>query len=374
MAIAGLTNRSFNPLGRIEVTAFKGTRKKKGITKDGREYEGYGEDLNSRIRLTTDNKVVSNILSQNYGKPDGNGDFLTESLRIYLPFDEVERTFATSMSAYKGSGLEVMCDRTNILKKCVMLEDKKGQYRSLIDVQDTPCPMAGKSLSMKCQHGCTAQGQLFFYVKELLDSDLMIAGKLTLHSYEDVAYIDTKLREFEEVLGTITNSDFPCSQYRHKIPFILSRTQVKIKAPIIEGGLRTGKKGDRVIWAMSLTVDPQYMKLRRAWMEMQERVNRQLPVSQSVVKGLLRGDTSVMDYIDVESEVVEPQRLLPPVEAWKSWKSPEDAIAYAREKLPFVSEDRLWQEFDNLEPINGKKAPAWFSLIESAVAQQKYVN
>ncbi|MBN3948386.1 MAG: hypothetical protein HWQ38_18805 [Nostoc sp. NMS7] len=379
MAIAGLTNKdqTFNSLGRVEVKVFKGTRKQIGTTREGKEYEGYGNDLGSKLRITSDNRLIRTILNSSYGPPDANGDFLTEELRVYFPFDEVERTFATSMSAYKGSGLEIQCDRTNILKKCVMLQDSKGQYRQIVDC-NAPCPMQGKPLSMKCDRGCNAEGQLFFYVKELLDKDLMIAGRIALHSLEDVSYVDAKLREFKEMLGTITNSPFPCWWYRHKVPFILSRTQVKIKTPVVENKMRTGKRADKVVWAIALQVDPEYMELRRAWMELEERSRRQLPVSQSVVKGLLRGDTSVIEDIDaIDVEVVEvpaQAHILAAAPLWMDWKSPQDAIAWAIEKLPLVSEDQLWQQFNDLEPINGKKAPAWFSMIESVVAQQKYAD
>ena len=119
-------------MGRVEVKVFKGTRKQIGTTKDGKEYEGYGSDLGSKLRISTENKSIWRILKPSYGAPDGNGDFLTEELRIYFPFDEVEKTFATSMSAYRGSGLEVRCDRTNILQKCEMSRDSKGQHRSLV--------------------------------------------------------------------------------------------------------------------------------------------------------------------------------------------------------------------------------------------------
>jgi hypothetical protein len=374
MPISGLTNRydaNFNPLGRIEVSAFKGSRKVKNRTDGGKEYEGYGKDLGRNIRLVTTNREASIIFSKSYGNPDGNGDFLIQALDIYLPFDEVDRTFATSMSSYKGSGLQLVCDRTNILKKSVTFQDKKGQYPKLVDCHDTPCPMQGQSLSMQCQHGCKAEGKLYFYVKELLDNDLMIPGQMTLHSLEDISYLDIKLREFKEMLGSITNAPFPCSQYKHKVPFILTRTEIKTKVPIFENGLRTGKRGDKTIYAMSIQIDPNYMALRRAWIEFNEYQARQIPVSQSVVKGLLRGDARAIDYIDVDVQVVEPVKMLEPASEWHKWKSPQDAIAWAKKKLPHATDDQLWQEFNKLTPINGKKAPAWYALIQSVRDDKK---
>ena len=63
------------------------------------------------------------------------------------------------------------------------------------------------------------------------------------------------------------------------------------------------------------------MELRRAWTELEERTRRQLPVSQSVVKGLLRGEVGVIDHIDaIDVEVVETKMLTAADEIYKQWK------------------------------------------------------
>lgn len=381
MPIAGLTDKqeSFSALGRLGYGVFKGTRKVKGKKRNAQgeeyEYEGYGEDLQTRLRITVNNPALSPILRQHYGQPDESGDFLTQQVRIYLPFDEVERTFSTAMRGYRASGIEVVCDRRRISQQMQMVEDNFGKHRKLAPC-DKPCPMAGQPLSMKCEYQCVAEGQLFFYIKEVLDANCMVAGRITLHSYEDIEYIDTTLRQYKEALGSITNSPFPIPQFRHKIPFILSRVRVPIKRPVMEKKKRTGKSSDSFTWAVDLQIDPTYMHLHAAWQEVQERVKWQLPVSKITVAGLLRGDTSAMQVIDAEVVDIPASRPLLPgfevSEVWKQWKSPREAIAWAIGELPGWTPEQVQTEFDNLQPVNGKKAPAWVFHVKR-LAEDKVI-
>lgn len=297
MPIKGLTDqpKEFNPLGRIEVSVFKGARK--GEKKAG-------ADLNHLLRISTTNEVARTILKA-YGEPDRNGDILTPAIALYLPFDEVERTFKTSMKAHTTSGLELVCDRHTISKKCIPQKDAKGNiWRPLVDVEE-PCPMRDKGFVGDCPKGCVKEGQLDFYIRELLDHDLMWAGRITVHGFADITYLSTKLEEIKQILGSLTTSPFPAHQYRHKIPFILSRVQVPIKRPLVdevkvEGSykkeyIRTGKKTNGTTWALSLQVDPHWMQLYRRWQFLEEMAHRQLPVSSNAVVGLLTGDVTVID-------------------------------------------------------------------------------
>lgn len=301
MPIRGLTDqrKEFNSLGRIEVSVFKGARKGEKTA---------GKDLNNRLRITTTNAIARTML-RCYGEPDSNGDYFTETLNIYLPFDEVERTFNCSMKSHTASGLELVCDRHTISKRCIPQKDSKGNvWRPLVDV-DEPCPMRDKGFVGECPNKCQKEGQFYFYIRELLDRDQMLAGRITVHGFEDLTYLNTKLEEYRELIGSLTRSPFPAHQYRHKIPFILSRTQVKIKRPVVDKDnnyARTGKKTDGVTWALTLQIDPVWMELYRRWQIMEEMKFRQLPVSQNAVLGLLRGDISVID-----AEIIEIPKSLP---------------------------------------------------------------
>jgi len=300
MPIVGLTDKPQDSsiLGRIEISVFKGGKKSE---------RSAGSDLKNKLRITSTNKAIAPILKQ-YSTPDVNGDYLTESINIYLPFDEVERTFNCSMKAHSASGLEVVCDRHTISKRCVPTKDAKGNtWRPLIDVED-PCPMRGAGFVGDCPNKCVKEGQFYFYIRELLDRDLMLAARLTVHGFEDITYLNAKLEEYKQLIGSLTRSPFPAHQYRHKIPFILSRTEVKIKRPLLENNLRNGKKTSGTTWALSLTIDPEWMELYRRWQLMEELRFRQLPVSNRAVLGLLTGDTSVIDA-EIITESVTPPAL-----------------------------------------------------------------
>lgn len=69
------------------------------------------------------------------------------------------------------------------------------------------------------------------------------------------------------------------------------------------------------------------------------------------------------EFHDIPQDVLSTP--LPPsnTEIWKSWKNPNDAIAWAMNELPHLTEDQLLIEFNNLKPVNGKKAPVWFERV-----------
>lgn len=308
MGIFGLTDRrSENSLGRIELSAFKGGRK---------QVNRFGKDLNQQLRLTTANSVASLVLKQSksYGVPDINGDFLTEQINIYLPYDEIDKTFTTSMKSYEASGLKTVCDRHTISKKSVITEDSKGnKYRPIIDVAE-PCPMRGCQIYEECSNGCQKEGKLYFYVRELLDKSMMIPGCLTTHSYEDLINIPEQLERIKLEFDSLTVSPvFPLAYYwSNKIPFILTRTEIKIKRPVITNSLRTGKKADGTTWALSIQIDPHYMEMLRKWRQIEEMESRQIIISPATYAGLLSGNASTIIDAEVISET--PKQLSPSVD------------------------------------------------------------
>jgi hypothetical protein len=50
-------------------------------------------------------------------------------------------------------------------------------------------------------------------------------------------------------------------------------------------------------------------------------------------------------------------------DVWRQWRSPSDAIEWARDRLPHMSLDEIQAHFDALETTNGKKAPAWIAKV-----------
>lgn len=56
----------------------------------------------------------------------------------------------------------------------------------------------------------------------------------------------------------------------------------------------------------------------------------------------------------------------PTADPWYSWEYPSDAIAWGHQLLPHLGYRELWEKWNALATINGKKAPAWVKAIEEA--------
>ena len=54
-------------------------------------------------------------------------------------------------------------------------------------------------------------------------------------------------------------------------------------------------------------------------------------------------------------------------EVWLTWKSEEDAIAWASTQLPELPLETIRSEFNALQTTNGKKAPAWVERVKQLV-------
>lgn len=60
----------------------------------------------------------------------------------------------------------------------------------------------------------------------------------------------------------------------------------------------------------------------------------------------------------------------PDKQPWTNWTSPADAIAWAQQQLPHLSLEALQQQWNVLEPVNGKKAVAWVEKINNLVTNR----
>jgi DNA polymerase-3 subunit gamma/tau len=49
---------------------------------------------------------------------------------------------------------------------------------------------------------------------------------------------------------------------------------------------------------------------------------------------------------------------------WKHWKTPQDAIAWGKSSLPHLSPSEVEQHWNQLVPVNGKKASAWVDFVQ----------
>lgn len=78
-----------------------------------------------------------------------------------------------------------------------------------------------------------------------------------------------------------------------------------------------------------------------------------------VVLGLLPNAKKVAN---THSSVVTPEVNAPP---WIDWRTPNDALAWGQQQLPHLGWEELQKQWNSLQPINGKKATAWVTLVEN---------
>ena len=293
MAIKGLTDYDAKNdrriVGRIEVKVFKGARKGT-IERNNKVIPVAGKSLDQFYRIVTDNQHARRILKAAYGNPDQNGDFITDTIHVYFPFDEPERTFNTSMKGYSASKLLRICDREFITMESGTVTDAKGNVHNVQSQCQKPCPVAGKQFSEKCPLGCSQQGEFLFYIKEMFDADMMVPAQMTVHSFADITYISDRLDQFAMQLGSITDSPFPSFKTRHKIPFILTKSKIKSKRPVMQNGKRTGKNAEKDDWVVAFDPDSEWMNLRRNWQYSEQLKNMQISLPAQVAVKLLRGD------------------------------------------------------------------------------------
>jgi len=384
MPIAGLKQRT--EIGRIKIKVYKGDPKKNGTT--------FGPDLNEKLRITTGDMACMHVLKKYYGdvkydQVNKLWHFHTESINIYLPYDQVTKVFVTAMERWDASTLKLRCDRNTITHEMVQTKDAKGNVcNNLLEV-NKECPVAGEHLGYECPNGCDAIGVLYFYIREIMDEGYpLIPCQLTTHSYEDLVYFgdeeEGQLARIKEWLGGLSQSPFPCQAFSHYIPYTLGRTKVDIKRPVLDNKVRTGKKAAGVTFALSLEVLPVYVQLFQVWQHIQSQKQYQLPVSDKMVAGLLKGDIIDVDATPVQERQLPPaatSQQLPPAassttEVWRSWRNEEDAIAWAMAELPNFPREELVEVLAQVLPDqSGKKAPAFMAQIlrfQQQIEDQEY--
>ena len=71
-------------------------------------------------------------------------------------------------------------------------------------------------------------------------------------------------------------------------------------------------------------------------------------------------------HLWLEATLIEivPTTSSPQTQPWKDWKTAQDAINWAKEQLPHLTQAQLQEDWQKLTPINGKKAAAWVEAIQ----------
>lgn len=81
--------------------------------------------------------------------------------------------------------------------------------------------------------------------------------------------------------------------------------------------------------------------------------------------GLAMLDETEVDSIPTVTLEQPAKALAPAEEIWRTWKTPEDAIAWAATELPDLPLEVIRSEFHSLPAVNGKKAPAWVERVKA---------
>ena len=97
------------------------------------------------------------------------------------------------------------------------------------------------------------------------------------------------------------------------------------------------------------------------FMKAESKAKRRVTLS---VCGLALLDEGEVESIPNAEIVKTPKAIAPSNEIWRTWKTPNDAIAWAATQLPELPLDVLQAEFDGLPVTNGKRAPAWVEKVE----------
>lgn len=301
---------------------------------------GFGKDLNNLFRLELKDPLLKGILEEMGIKKMGSSsdplDFVTDSLTVFLASENIEEAFVTSMQLWDATGLVQECDREKIYHKRVLYADQYNQERSRMEPCNAPCPMdkPGVGVQIPCVKGCQKSGTLLFHIPQFIDNGCNKPCKLHVQSYEDFNSILNDLEKIQEEFGSIFKSpgDFPCA--RGVIPLVLKRVKVGVKKPTFEAKKdpkgnplrdgkgktiyemvtiagrevpkRTSKKADGVMWAVTIEVDPTWVKNYYRWEEIKKVKSLGYAPNPKLLKGL--------DVIDVPSvEVIDPT-ILPAAE------------------------------------------------------------
>lgn len=229
MAIKGLTDRglAFPEIGQIRKGAPKGER-------------APGKDL-TYFRVTFDEQEAeaAQVFEQTYGKqPD--------SIRIVLPFNEIERMWDAWLEAYTagrmvarsdGEHFEYLVDTKTgevVIKNGL---DKHGKRRPYMEGEEV-----GKDSNNKAIF-CKPTGRLKVILPELARAAYVTVLTTSVH---DIANISAQLEAFK----TLNNGQIA------GIPLVLRRRPKKISTPV------DGKRVRVTKWLLSIEADPVWVKAK----------------------------------------------------------------------------------------------------------------
>lgn len=264
---------------------WKGSRK----TNDRRQA---GRDLEGLFRLESNDAVFRHAVlkyvegAKLYKTPNAKPnyeakfeeDIVIPRLNIFLPFDNIDDPNALSswhseMISYEKGDYRWGCDRERISNVRILcknafnnwsaqyLDPNKGvptgnNIRVPKLPRDLGCPVAGKPLSFPCPHECSANGTLYFCIKEMQQSYTVpeyTLVALKTSSKEDIGSIPRKLWEIKEQYGSISYFEVP--GFRERIYYVLYRVADGQNRPDGQGGSKR-----KTHWEVRLDIHPSTTK------------------------------------------------------------------------------------------------------------------
>jgi hypothetical protein len=231
MAIKNLTGRGARlpEIGKL----FKGAKKEKKVSQNGREYETFGRELDY-WRFESKDPLIMEAFNEAFTAKLQPDEKLRE-IPVYLPFPLASQNFEAWQEAYTAGGLSHRCDG----ETCVLWLDEKTQtYQST----PKPCPTLKMAPEKAKRDGCKAVGRLQVVIPALNQLGFVT---VETHSKNDILHLDAALQAYESLR----------SEGLRGIPMLLRRVQKSISTP------GDGKRARRDKWMIELKPHPEWAAL-----------------------------------------------------------------------------------------------------------------
>lgn len=318
-----------------KLSFFKGTRKV--FSKDG-DSAVFGLNLGRLLRLEVNDPQARRIIiracssedqQQEYRQevaqilaakkkrlvePNDPETIYLESIPVVFAHKTLEKScdscYTTNFDKHETlSGVKLRCDREKIYMRISPCTDINGNVRSHRQEVDEVCPMAGRLGD--CPNGCKVYTELNFYLYPLIEYGIHDIARLTTRSETDVEEIYAAVESSREILGDPVSA-IGSEKTAHRVLYNLARREVDIQKPVFRNGARTGKTTDDKTFALQLRIDSDWLEYRQNYL----RIHEVRSLGGSLTPKMISAAVG-LDYVDVDSRVVENDSLQLPPSEWK---------------------------------------------------------
>lgn len=277
MPIKGLTDRvtpSYPMLGKLRKGGEKQNR-----TKDGKEYQIYGLELD-HFRFTSERAEVVTAFQAVYGEAP-------KLVTCFLPYKGLESNFSTWKEAWKAGGLVHRCDGETMN----LWIGKDGKYQT--DAKP-------------CTGGCDEVGRLIVILPELIRAGYVGYVCMETHSINDI-------RSITATLMAVAEARMGDERGLRGIEFNLRRVPERISTPGENGG-----RVRRLKWLVKIEPSPDWTRLQ---LNMAEGTP-QLPEPEETEAGVEATAETSADEIDAPldgAQITEQPATTQPEPTEQTW-------------------------------------------------------